>query len=49
MAEKEYVIDCDSRILGRLASYTAGLLLKGNKVALVNPKRLSQNSQSHSR
>jgi large subunit ribosomal protein L13 len=39
MAEKEYVIDCDSRILGRLASHTASLLLKGNKVALVNAEK----------
>jgi large subunit ribosomal protein L13 len=36
MAEKEYVIDCDSQILGRIASHTAKLLLQGNKVVLVN-------------
>lgn len=39
MAEKEYIIDCDSRILGRLATHTASLLLKGNKVALVNAEK----------
>jgi large subunit ribosomal protein L13 len=39
MAEKEYVIDCNSRILGRLASYTAKLLLKGNTVKLVNAEK----------
>jgi large subunit ribosomal protein L13 len=39
VAEKEYVIDCDSRILGRLASHTASLLLKGNKVSLVNSEK----------
>jgi large subunit ribosomal protein L13 len=39
MAEKEFVIDCDSKILGRLASHVAKLLLKGNKVVLVNAER----------
>ncbi len=39
MAEKEYVIDCDSQILGRLASHAAKLLLQGNKVALVNAEK----------
>lgn len=39
MAEKEYVIDCDSQILGRLASHTAKLLLQGNKVTLVNAEK----------
>ncbi len=39
MAEKEYVIDCDSRILGRLASHVAKLLLQGNRVTLVNAEK----------
>jgi large subunit ribosomal protein L13 len=39
MAEKEYVIDCESQILGRLASHTAKLLLQGNKVILVNAEK----------
>ncbi|MGA3020766.1 MAG: 50S ribosomal protein L13 [Candidatus Micrarchaeales archaeon] len=39
MAEKEFVIDCDSKILGRLASHVAKMLLKGNKVVLVNAER----------
>lgn len=39
MAEKEYVIDCDSRILGRVASHAAKLLLNGNKVILVNSEK----------
>ena len=39
MAEKEYFIDCDSQILGRLASRTAKLLLHGNKVTLVNAEK----------
>lgn len=39
MAEKEYVIDCDSQILGRLASRVAKLLLQGNKVTLVNAEK----------
>jgi large subunit ribosomal protein L13 len=39
MAEKEYFIDCDSQILGRLASHTAKLLLQGSKVTLVNAER----------
>ena len=39
MAEKEYFIDCDSQILGRLASRTAKLLLQGNKVTLVNAEK----------
>lgn len=36
METKEYFIDCDSRILGRLASHVAKLLLQGNSVTLVN-------------
>ncbi len=39
MAEKEYVIDCDEQILGRLASRTAKLLLQGARVTLVNAER----------
>ena len=39
MAEKEYVIDCDSLILGRLASRVAKLLLQGNSVKLVNAEK----------
>jgi len=39
MAEKEYVIDCSSRILGRLASHTAKLLLQGKTVVLVNAEK----------
>jgi large subunit ribosomal protein L13 len=39
MAENAYVIDCDSRILGRLASHVAKLLLNGNRVTLVNAER----------
>jgi large subunit ribosomal protein L13 len=39
MADKEIVIDCDSRILGRLASYTAKLLIKGGTVKLVNAEK----------
>ena len=39
MTEKEFVIDCDAKILGRLASHVAKLLLKGNKVVLVNAER----------
>lgn len=34
-----YVIDCDSKILGRLASSVAKLLLNGDSVALVNAER----------
>ncbi|VVB77218.1 50S ribosomal protein L13 [uncultured archaeon] len=36
---KVYVIDCSSKILGRLASQTAKLLLLGNKVTLVNAEK----------
>lgn len=39
MKAKEYVIDCDSRILGRLASGVAKLLLQGNRVVLVNSEK----------
>ena len=39
MAEKEYVIDCDSQILGRLASHAAKLLLQGNRVTLLNAEK----------
>lgn len=39
MAEKELVIDCDSQILGRLASRTAKLLLLGSRVVLVNAEK----------
>lgn len=39
MAEKEYMIDCESQILGRLASHTARLLLQGSKVTLVNAEK----------
>ncbi|MCL5239042.1 MAG: 50S ribosomal protein L13 [Candidatus Marsarchaeota archaeon] len=39
MAEKEYVIDCDEQILGRLASRTAKLLLEGANVTLVNAEK----------
>jgi large subunit ribosomal protein L13 len=36
---KEYVIDCDSKILGRLASGVAKLLLQGHRVILVNAEK----------
>ncbi len=39
MAENTYYIDCESKILGRLASRTAKLLLQGNKVILVNAEK----------
>ncbi len=39
MAEKELVVDCDSQILGRLASRVAKLLLQGNSVVLVNAEK----------
>ncbi|MDE1855159.1 MAG: 50S ribosomal protein L13 [Candidatus Micrarchaeota archaeon] len=39
MPEKEYVIDCDSQVLGRLASHTAKLLLSGASVKLVNAEK----------
>ena len=39
MVEKELVIDCDSQILGRLASHVAKLLLQGNTVILVNAEK----------
>jgi large subunit ribosomal protein L13 len=39
MAEKEYVIDCDSQILGRLASHAAKLLMSGASVTLVNAEK----------
>jgi len=39
MAEKEYVIDCSSRILGRLASRTAKMLLEGKTIKLVNAEK----------
>ncbi len=36
---QEYVIDCDSKILGRIASKVAKLLLNGNNVVLVNAEK----------
>jgi large subunit ribosomal protein L13 len=39
MNPREYVIDCDSRILGRLASGVAKLLLEGNRVILINAEK----------
>ncbi len=39
MAEKELVIDCDSQILGRLASNVAKMLLKGERVTLINAEK----------
>ncbi len=38
-AEKSYVIDCSSQILGRLASHTAKLLLQGASVTLINAEK----------
>ena len=35
----EYVIDCDSKVLGRLASKVAKLLLNGDSVVLVNAEK----------
>ncbi|MGC8671406.1 MAG: 50S ribosomal protein L13 [Candidatus Micrarchaeia archaeon] len=35
----EYVIDCNSKILGRLASSAAKMLLKGDSVVLVNAEK----------
>lgn len=39
MAEKGVVIDCNSKILGRLATRVAKLLLEGNSVTLVNAEK----------
>jgi large subunit ribosomal protein L13 len=39
MRENLYIIDCDSKILGRLASHAAKLLLLGNKVVLINAEK----------
>ncbi len=39
MQANEQVIDCDSQILGRLASKTAKLLLNGSSVVLVNAEK----------
>ena len=39
MTEKERVIDCDSKILGRLASSVAKLLLNGESITLVNAEK----------
>lgn len=35
----EYIIDCDSKILGRLASKVAKMLLNGDSVVLVNAEK----------
>ncbi len=39
MVSVEYVIDCNSKILGRLASSAAKMLLKGDSVVLVNAEK----------
>jgi large subunit ribosomal protein L13 len=39
MQTNEQVIDCDSQILGRIASRAAKLLLKGSSVVLVNAEK----------
>ena len=43
---KEYVIDCDSKILGRLASSVAKLLLQGNTVILVNAEKAAMSGHA---
>ncbi len=35
----EYVVDCDSKILGRLASKVAKMLLNGDSIVLVNAEK----------